>query len=163
MHNQVGSCAILLYHANPITVMKAQQSEHHIVIWWITAALWPQEWKNRGNNMDCVELGSIHHGLMELEKWALLVHWLSYWGPDKMAAFPQTTISNAFSWMKMFKLRLRFLWINNIPSFVQIMAWCKPGDKPLSEPIMVSLLTHICVTRPQWVKLLLTQDCGILL
>ena len=42
--------------------------------------------------------------------------------------------------------------INNIPSLVQIMAWCRPGDKPLSEPMMVSLLTHICVTRPQWVK-----------
>ena len=43
--------------------------------------------------------------------------------------------------------------INNIPSLVQIMAWRRPGDKPLSEPMMVSLLTHICVTRPQWVKL----------
>ena len=32
------------------------------------------------------------------------------------------------------------------------MAWSRPGDKPLSEPMMVSLLTHICVTRPQWVK-----------
>ena len=42
--------------------------------------------------------------------------------------------------------------INNIPSLVQIMAWCRPGDKPLSEPMMVSLLTHICVTRPQWVN-----------
>ena len=41
--------------------------------------------------------------------------------------------------------------INNIPSLVQIMAWRRPGDKPLSEPIMVSSLTHICVTRPQWV------------
>ena len=42
--------------------------------------------------------------------------------------------------------------INNIPALVQIMAWCRPGDKPLSEPMMVSLLTHIyiCVTRPQW-------------
>ena len=43
--------------------------------------------------------------------------------------------------------------INNIPALVQIMAWRRPGDKPLSEPMMVSLLTHICVTRPQWVKL----------
>ena len=43
--------------------------------------------------------------------------------------------------------------INNIPALVQIMAWCRPGDKPLSESMMVSLLTHICVTRPQWVKL----------
>ena len=42
--------------------------------------------------------------------------------------------------------------INNISALVQIMAWRRPGDKPLSEPMMVSLLTHICVTRPQWVK-----------
>ena len=41
---------------------------------------------------------------------------------------------------------------NNIPALVQIMAWRRPGDKPLSEPMMVSLTTHICVTRPQWVK-----------
>ena len=42
--------------------------------------------------------------------------------------------------------------INNIPALVQIMAWRRSGDKPLSEPMMDSLLTHICVTRPQWVK-----------
>ena len=42
--------------------------------------------------------------------------------------------------------------INNIPALVQIMAWRRPGDKPLSEPMMISLLTHICVTRPQWVN-----------
>ena len=36
--------------------------------------------------------------------------------------------------------------INNIPPLVQIMAWRRPGDKPLSEPMMVSLLRHICVT-----------------
>ena len=42
--------------------------------------------------------------------------------------------------------------INNIPSLVQIMAWRRPFDKPLSEPMMVCLPTHICVTRPQWVK-----------
>ena len=35
------------------------------------------------------------------------------------------------------------------------MAWCRPGDKPLSEdsePMMISLPTHLCLTRPQWVK-----------
>ena len=42
--------------------------------------------------------------------------------------------------------------INNIPALVQIMAWHRSGDKPLSEPMMVSLLTYICVTRPQWVN-----------
>ena len=40
--------------------------------------------------------------------------------------------------------------INNIPALVQIMAWHRPGDKPLSESMMVSLQTHICVT--QWVN-----------
>ena len=29
------------------------------------------------------------------------------------------------------------------------MAWRRPGDTPLCEPVMVNLLTHICVT-PQW-------------
>ena len=42
--------------------------------------------------------------------------------------------------------------IYNNPSLVQIMAWSRSGDKPLSEPMMVCLLTHICITRPQWVK-----------
>ena len=42
--------------------------------------------------------------------------------------------------------------INNIPALVQIIAWHQRGHKPLSKPVMVSLLTHICVTQPQWVK-----------
>ena len=37
--------------------------------------------------------------------------------------------------------------INNNKALVQIMAWRRPGDKPLSEPRMESLLMHICVTR----------------
>ena len=42
--------------------------------------------------------------------------------------------------------------INNIPALVQIMAWRRPGDKPLSGPLMVRLPTHICVIRPQGVN-----------
>ena len=80
---------------------------------------------------------------------------LTHWGWDKMAAISQTTLSSAFSWKKMSEFRLRFVPkgpINNNPALVQIMAWHRSGDKPLSEPMMVSLLTHICVTRPQWVN-----------
>ena len=33
--------------------------------------------------------------------------------------------------------------INNTPVLVQIMAWRRPGDKPLSEAMMVRLPTHI--------------------
>ena len=51
---------------------------------------------------------------------------------------------------------LRFHWspkgpINNIPPLVQVMAWRRPGDKPLSEPMVVRFFTQICVARPQWV------------
>ena len=42
--------------------------------------------------------------------------------------------------------------INNIPALVQIMAWRREGDKPLSEPMILSLLTQMFVARPQWVK-----------
>ena len=35
---------------------------------------------------------------------------LTHWGRDKMAAISQTMFSNAFSWMKMHELWLRFHW-----------------------------------------------------
>ena len=38
------------------------------------------------------------------------------------------------------KILLKFVFngpINNIPVMVQLMAWRRSGDKPLSEPIMV--------------------------
>ena len=62
-----------------------------------------------------------------------------------------------FPWMKIYGFRLNFAEVcpkgpmNNIPALIQLMVWRRPGDKPLSESMMVSLLTHICVTRPQWV------------
>ena len=70
---------------------------------------------------------------------------LTHRGWDKVAAILQTIFSNAFSWMEMhefhFKISLKFVRevrSNNIPALVQIMAWHWPGDKPLSEPMMVS-------------------------
>ena len=76
-----------------------------------------------------------------------------------MDAISQTTLSNAFTWTKMLEFRLTLnrslllkVWLNNIPTLAKKMAWCWLGDKPLSEPMMVNLLTHICVTRPQWVN-----------
>ena len=61
---------------------------------------------------------------------------------------------NENAWIPI-KISLKFVLkgpINNIPALVRIMAWRRPGDKPLSEPMMVRLPTHICVTRPQWIK-----------
>ena len=61
---------------------------------------------------------------------------------------------NENAWISI-KISLKFVPkcpINKIPALVQIMAWRRSGDKPISEPMMVSLLTHICVTQPQWVN-----------
>ena len=45
------------------------------------------------------------------------------------------------------KISLKFVHkgpIHNIPALVQIMAWRRPGDKPLSEP-MLNQFTNACV------------------
>ena len=48
-----------------------------------------------------------------------------------------TWIEHNETWTKWLTFRRQHFW---------------PGDKPLSEPMMSSLLTHTCVTRPQWVN-----------
>ena len=50
--------------------------------------------------------------------------------------------------------------INNDQALVQIMVWCRPADKPLSEPVMVRLPMHICVTQPKWVNTLRLETNG---
>ena len=41
----------------------------------------------------------------------ILTHYvLTHWGWDKMAAISQTTLSNPFSWMKIFQFRIKFDW-----------------------------------------------------
>ena len=88
---------------------------------------------------------------------------LTHWGRDKMVAVSQTTL---YTFKRIFlnenvrisiKISLKFVpkgTINNNPAPVQIMNWRRSGDKPLFEPMMVRLPTHICVTQPQWVKAL---------
>ena len=106
---------------------------------WFLKCLWCQHW-----HCDLTCMG---------------IFGLTHWNRAKIDAILQTTFSNGFSWMKMYEFRLTFHWsgprgpINNIPTLVQIMAWRRPGDKPLSEPMMVRSPTHICVTELNWVKL----------
>ena len=84
---------------------------------------------------------------------------LTHWGRDKMADILQTTFSNAFFlnenvWI-LPKISLECVpkvRINTIAALAQIIAWRRPGNKQFSETMVISLLTHICVTRPQWVK-----------
>ena len=68
--------------------------------------------------------------------------------PDDIFEF---ILLNENVWISI-KISLKFVPkgpINDILALVQRTAWCRPGNKPLSEPMLASLLTHICVTGPQ--------------
>ena len=86
-------------------------------------------------------------------------HTLTHWGRDKNGhSFADDTFKRIFldeNVRVSIRISLKFVLkgpSDNIPALVQIMAWCRSDNKPLSEPMMVNSLTHICVTRPQWVK-----------
>ena len=77
------------------------------------------------------------HGKVFVIPWVMI--WLTHWGRDKMAAIFRTTFSIAFSWRKNYEFHILlslFLRNNNMPALVQIIAWRRSGDKPLSEPVM---------------------------
>ena len=94
--------------------------------------------------------------------WLFFQH--THWGQDKIATI--SLIDDFFKCILLYenvRILLKTSWkfvlmvsINNIPVLLQIMAWRRPGDKPLSEPMMVNLLTYICVIRLQWVNYILT-------
>ena len=88
---------------------------------------------------------------------------LTQWGWDKISAISYMTFSNAFSWKKVDKFHLRFhlnlfLWFKLAVYQHWLRLWLG-ADQATSHypgPMIVSLLTHRLVTRPQWVKHLIT-------
>ena len=79
---------------------------------------------------------------------------VTHWGPDKIAAIFKCIFLNENVWI-LHTISLNCVpkvRINNIPALVQIMAWRRPDDSPISEPMMIRLLPRICVTQLQWVK-----------
>ena len=86
---------------------------------------------------------------------------LTHWGRDKMAANFLMTFSNAFSWMKICAFWLKYHWkmLFLRVQLTIIQYWFRQwlaADQ--TEPMMVSLLTHLCVTRPEWVNTLQGTD-----
>ena len=79
---------------------------------------------------------------------------LTHWGRGKIATISQMTFPNAFSLMKMEQFHLTF----SLKFVLKVQTKSQEGiqsftdNYSLSEPMMVSLPTHICVTWPQWVK-----------
>ena len=103
----------------------------------------------------CETMRSQHYRYFPGLWWGLLANW----GRDKNGnRFSDDTFKRIFLNENVrisIKISLKFVPkgpINNNPALVQIMAWRRSGDKPLSEQMMVRLPTHICVARLQWVK-----------
>ena len=104
---------------------------------------------------------SVYRACVQQSNWVYIGWFLNTLRPRQNGRnFPEDVLKwifvNENEWI-LIKISLKFVPrgpINNMPALVQIMAWCRQCNKPLSEPMMVNLLTHICVTRPQWVKIL---------
>ena len=69
---------------------------------------------------------------------------LIHWGRHKIVAIFQTIFSNAFSWKNMYTFRLRFYWslflifqLSIFQHWLKKISWHRPGNKPLSEIMMV--------------------------
>ena len=79
---------------------------------------------------------------------AVLTHWGRHFTDDIFKClFLTETV-----WISL-KISLKFeVRIDNISALVKIMAWRRPGDKPLYKLMLANLLTHICGTRPQWIN-----------
>ena len=142
-------------YSNVTKIIIATYFLNHISIWW----------SNKSQHYCCIEFMVISHqaihwstflvilGLSELkcEPGMFTAGAFNTLRLRKIVVIFQKTFSNTFSGMKVYEFWFQLHWslfigdpINNIPTLVQIMAWRRPGDKPLFEPITVSLLTHIC-------------------
>ena len=82
-----------------------------------------------------------------------------HWGRNKMAAISQTTFRNAFSWIKRceiwFKFHFNLFPMVQVTIRLHLFRWCPGAFQAPSHYLnrwSPWLLTHICVTRPQWVK-----------
>ena len=112
-----------------LTVLQPQYQDCVAVYSWLKPA--KMGWRNRG----WIWLSSMH------------------WGHFAYSSF-KCIFFNENVWSSI-KISLKFVPkgpINNVTAMAQMTAWCRLGDKPLSGPLMVRLLTRICVTRLRWVK-----------
>ena len=115
--------------------------------------------------VNCLSLIKIHTIYTYLEWIGSRDQWVNSLKPRQNGShFPDDVSKwiflNENVWI-LIKISLKFVskgLINNIPALVQIMAWCRPGNKQLSEPMMVRLQTHICITRPQWVNIIMSYS-----
>ena len=86
---------------------------------------------------------------------------LTHWGRDKLSPFCGRYFQMHLKMFDSLKVSLKYIFkvqFSNITALVHIIAWCRPGGKPLSEPMMVSLLTHIYASRGLNLMLYIARD-----
>ena len=133
------------YHWN--FILRVQLTScHHCFKWWLGTKQAPSHYLSPGWPSSMIQICITSWGL----KWVntLRLRQNGHHFPDDIF---KCIFLNENVWISI-KISLKCVStspINNIPVLVQIMAWCCPGDKPLSETKRVSLLMHICITLPQ--------------
>ena len=106
----------------------------------------------KGSNIYCCKIWHVTHG--NISKQIINTLRLRQKGGHFAYDIFKLIFSNKNVWIPI-KISPKFVLqctTNNVQTLVQIMAWCRPGDKPLSESMTGCLLTHICITQPQWVN-----------
>ena len=106
---------------------------------WLSAWVWMKEYL-LAHGLELVN--SLRPGALHVHQWTGSS--LTHWGQDKMAAIFQMTFSNVFCWM--FKLTVFQHW------FWQWLGTGQATSHYLNQ-WWPSILTHICVTWPQWVNI----------
>ena len=76
---------------------------------------------------------------------------LTHWGRDKMAAISQTTLSNAFSWLKMLEFRFKFQWSLfiriKLTIFQHWFRWWLGADHVILAVILFVIVTQLRITH----------------
>ena len=81
-------------------------TSHHVVSWQLS---WPNKSRFLPLCLQPSHASSDVDWLLCVDKYALTLL-LTHSGHDKMAVISQTTLSNAFSWIKMLEFRYKFHW-----------------------------------------------------
>ena len=90
---------------------------------------------------------------------------LTHWGRDKMSAISQTTLSNAFSWLKMLEFRLKFQWSLfprvQLTIFKHWFRWWLDADQATSHYLNQWWLDHGRIYASLGLNELMTTQLGM--
>ena len=158
-HNGLCACKSLVTGAFP--AQKASNAEN--VIWWRHHDQCAYMWHKFFNTLSAAKFRKISSAGLIIVVRAVKTYsrsWHTLMPRQNCRQFPGDIFKyiflNEIIWISL-KFSLRFVpkrRIDNMATLVQIMAWRRETTHYLNQwwLVMVSLLTHICVTRPQWVN-----------